>query len=115
MPNVRVRFVFQLEYADVQLIMVLLVFGSAVQSDSAEHATLQQDCSIQRSSVVPHCCLLEIVCCTERMSRYVIITVTQLLNTPHSTAQLKISKLLFTLGKTARSGPKHDVSMHLYS
>ena len=45
MPNVRVRLVFQLEYADVQLIIVLLVFGSAVQSDSAEHATLQQYCS----------------------------------------------------------------------
>ena len=46
------KFVFQLEYADVQLIMVLLVFGSAVQSDSAEHATLQQHCSTaqQRSN-----------------------------------------------------------------
>ena len=88
MPNVRVRFVFQLEYADVQLIMVLLVFGSAVQSDSAEHATLQCTAALQRSSVVtPHCCLLKIVCCTERMSRYVIITVTQLLNTPHSSAE----------------------------
>ena len=39
------KFVFQLEYADVQLIRVLLVFGSAVQSDSAEPATLQQHCS----------------------------------------------------------------------